>query len=126
MRRVAETLADAFLANGGGVGVANTTTGFRASAVDLGQLQAIINDALAPFNMDHVRERWNEDIGKWLARFLMSWTQRCKEIHFDREGERGIYIRLVTQDDHGYYTYEFDGFAGKRPRGPVRLATQNA
>jgi len=104
--------------------VANTTTGFRASAVDLGQLQAIINDVLEPFDMNQVRERWSEDIFTWLRRFLMSWIQRCKEIHFDTTSERGIYIQLVTQDDHGYYTYEFDGFAGKRPRGRLQRAPE--
>ena len=100
------------LSQRGGVATVNTTTGFHASAVDLGYLQNVIGDAIALFDMAQVRERWSVDLFDWIRRTLTSSIQRCKQIHFDLE-ENGIRITLDAQDDRGYYHYEFDVFPGK-------------
>ena len=100
------------LSGEGEVATTNMAHGFRACAVDLGILQDIINDALAPFDMNQIRERWDADLFRWLTHVLKSWIQRCKEMHFDL-AENGIRIRFETQDDRGHYQYEFDVFPGK-------------
>lgn len=96
----------------GEVGTINTATGFRASAVDLGALQEMMEDGLAHFDMARVRERWETDVRAWLIEMLRSWVQRCKFMHFD-PAENGIHIQIQTQDDRGYYEYEFDVFPGR-------------
>jgi hypothetical protein len=100
--------------------VGNTVTGYRASAVDVGQLQAMIEEAIATWTMEQVRARWEEDLFKWVHRFLRGWVQRCKHMQFDIE-DNGIEIRLETQDDRGYYHYKFCAFPGrKRPKDARR------
>ena len=94
------------------ISAANTSRGFPASRVDLGRLQAGLEDGLKRFDMKLVRSRWGEDVSDWMSRFLMSWVQRCKGIHF-RLARKGIHVRLETQDDRGYYRYEFDVFPGR-------------
>jgi len=96
-----------------GVKVANTARGYYASAVDLGALQEILGNAIERFDMTEVRDRWSHDVFAWFRRSILSCVQRCKEITFDLE-ENGIRISLETQDDRGYYRYEFDVFPGKR------------
>lgn len=94
----------------------DTTHGFRASAVDLGAIQDIIDDALAAFDMKRLRERWDVDVRKWIGHTIVTWIQRCKYVHFNL-AENGVHITIETQDDHGYYQYELDVFPG-RPTPP--------
>jgi hypothetical protein len=76
----------------------------------------MINDAISTWTMEMVRDRWEADLFEWLRQLLRGWVQRCKLMHFEIEG-KGIGIQLETQDDRGYYTYEFDAFPGKgRPK----------
>ena len=89
----------------------STVTGFCASAVNAGQLQQMIDDAISTWTMEMVRDRWESDLFEWLHQLLRGWVQRCKHMHFEIEG-KGIGIHLETQDDRGYYTYEFDAFPG--------------
>lgn len=62
--------------------------------------------------MEQIRERWDDDVMTWICMMIRSWVQRCKEMHFDVR-ELGIHIILETQDDKGYYKYEFDAFPGR-------------
>lgn len=90
----------------------DTTHGFRASAVDLGALQDLIEEALARFEMSQVRERWDVDVRTWIGHTIVSWIQRCKVVQFEL-GETGIHVKIETQDDRGYYQYELDVFPGR-------------
>jgi hypothetical protein len=94
------------------VAVASTRRGFPAASVDLGRLQGELEAGLEHFDMKLVRQRWKEDVSSWMVRLLMSWVQRVKMIRF-RRGKEGIHIRLETQDDWGYYLYEFDVFPSR-------------
>ena len=94
------------------ISAANTSRGFPAARVDLGRLQAELEAGLKLFDMKLVRNRWDEDVFTWMTRFLMRWVQRCKEVRF-RLARNGIHVRLQTQDDRGYYRYEFDVFPGR-------------
>jgi hypothetical protein len=112
-RRIAGGLAEELSGSAGGFGTANVTTGYPASAVDLGGIQDVIETALHRFDMAQVRSRWTDTLFPWLRRMLLTWIQRCKSIHFDLE-EKGIRLQLQTQDDRGYYHYEFDVFPGRK------------
>jgi predicted 2-oxoglutarate/Fe(II)-dependent dioxygenase YbiX len=95
---------------------ANGGYGFRASAVDLGALQNLINEGLSRFSMNEVRRRWKVDMFHWMASAVRMWIQRCKEISFDVNGY-GVHVSIETQDDRGYYHYEFDVFPGRDDGG---------
>ncbi len=88
------------------VGGPNPSTGFHASAVDVGRLQAILERGLARFDDAQLEARW-EGIFDWIRRVIRSWVQRCKQMRIERRGN-GIRIELETQDDLGYYEYGFD------------------
>jgi len=90
-----------------------TDAGYRASAVDLGALQDVLSAAIAHFDMEQVRARWSHDVFDWMRAAIAMFVQRRKEIRFDLE-ENGVHITLDTQDDRGYYRYEFDVFPGRR------------
>lgn len=94
---------------------ANTTTGFFASAVDLGRLRAAIENGLQRFDIDTLRARWEIDVRDWIGDLLPRWVQRVKELNLEL-CERGIHLRVHTQDDLGYYEYGFDVFPGRPPR----------
>ena len=98
------------------VSPASLATGYRASAVDLGRIQEEIERALELFDMEQVRSRWNDDLFVWLRRMLLMWIQRCKFLHFDIDGEKGIHIEVQTQDDRGYYEYHVEAFPGRGAR----------
>jgi hypothetical protein len=72
----------------------------------------MIEDAFARLDMAQVRERWEIDVRAWLIELLRSWVQRCKFMHFDL-AEKGVHIKIQTQDDRGYFDYEFDVFPGR-------------
>ncbi|HVR37502.1 MAG TPA: hypothetical protein VMU84_00285 [Thermoanaerobaculia bacterium] len=111
-RQIAAGLVEQLLQGSGGIATANLVTGYRASAVDVGHLQEVIERGLERFDMEQVRRRWDDDVFAWLRQILLAWIQRCKFIHFELE-ENGIRIQLQTQDDRGYYHYEFDVFPGR-------------
>ena len=46
---------------------------------------------------------------------ILTWVQRCKEMHFELE-DNGIRVEILTQDDRGYYRYEFNLFPGNAQR----------
>jgi len=86
-------------------------TGFRAASVDLAELSAMLTSGLARLDAAQVASRWNDDVFAWLSRAVMSWVQRVKMLRIERdESSGGIHVLLETQDDHGYYRYEFDVF----------------
>lgn len=93
---------------------ANTAAGFFASAVDLGRLKAALEDGLRRFDIDTLRARWDIDVRPWTAD-VSTWVQRVKELHFDLR-ERGVRLRVHTQDDLGYYEYALDIFPGRPAR----------
>jgi hypothetical protein len=86
----------------------NFTTGFHASAVDLGRLQAALARGIARLDGAQVEARWDEVFG-WMMRVLRAWVQRYKSVRIKRD-ESGIRVEIETQDDHGYYSYGFDVF----------------
>lgn len=94
---------------------ANTTTGFFASAVDLGRLKTALEDGLQRFDIDTIRARWEVDVRDWIADLVARWVQRVKQLSFDLR-ELGVHLHVHTQDDLGYYEYRFDVFPGRPPR----------
>ncbi len=89
----------------------NLSTGFYASAVDIGRLQAALEHGLARFDETQIETRWDEIFG-WIGRVARTWVQRCKRMRIERR-QMGIRIELETQDDLGYYEYGFDVFPGR-------------
>ncbi len=110
--RIAGGIVDA-VGEGFEVGVANTASGYPASAVDVGRLKATLESGLEGFGMELLRQRWDDDVAHWLRGTIRSWVQRCKLIRLDKEDE-GVRVEIETADDHGYYTYGFDVFPGKK------------
>ena len=100
----------------GEIHVASTATGYPASAVDLGRLQAEIEQALAGLTLDDIRSRWTDEVLPWLAEFTRNWIQRRKTLRAEIRGQ-GIAFTIETQDDRGHYTYAFDAFPGRRHSG---------
>jgi hypothetical protein len=94
----------------------NMSSGFHASAVDVGRLQSALERGLARFDGAQVEARWDE-IFDWIRRVVRAWVQRCKRMRIERR-ETGIRIELETQDDLGYYEYGFDVFPSRarKPR----------
>jgi len=90
----------------------NLSTGFHASAVDVGRIQATLEHGLRRFDDDQVEQRW-EEIFDWIRRVLRAWVQRCKSMRIERR-QTGIRIELETQDDLGYYEYGFDVLPRRR------------
>lgn len=111
-REIVETLAEA-TAESGRLGVSNTTGGFPASALNLGQLQEALQAGVATLDMQQVHERWKDDLFDWMRLTIGAWVQRCKFLRM-RLRKTGIHIEIETQDDYGYYCYEFDVFPGGR------------
>jgi hypothetical protein len=82
------------------VRVAATSTGFPASAVDLGRLQTEIERAFAGWSSEEIRSRWRSDVFPWVSQFTRTWVQRRSVLH--------VRIGLDTKDDRGYYHYVFE------------------
>ena len=97
---------------------ANLTSGFPASAVDIGKLQAALERGLTRFDQAQLEARWSE-IFQWIASVIGAWVQRRKELKIERR-ETGIRIELMTQDDLGYYRYGFDVFPRRRSAAPKK------
>lgn len=98
----------------------NLSSGFHASAVDLGRLQSTLQRGLTRFDQVQLEARW-EEIFDWIRRVLRSWVQRCKSMRIERHDD-AIYIELETQDDRGYYSYAFDVFPRRRRASPTSNA----
>jgi len=90
----------------------NTSTGYCAAAVDIGALKDALECGLKDFTLAQVRERWSDDVCAWMHSVVRTWVQRCKRRKLTCE-DRGVHVLLETQDDHGYYRYEFDVLPGK-------------
>jgi hypothetical protein len=93
----------------------NLSTGFHASAVDLGRLQSVLERGLARFDDGQLKTRWDE-VFDWIRRVARTWIQRRKALHIQLR-ELGIRIELETQDDLGHYEYRFDVFPRRKARG---------
>jgi hypothetical protein len=93
--------------------VADTgTTGYPASAVNLGQIKDALENALEHFSMATLQARWESDVRSFVLSVLHAWVQRAKHRKADLF-DKGIAIQIETQDDHGYYRYRFDVFPGQ-------------
>lgn len=86
----------------------NFITGFHASAVDLGRLQAALTRGVGRLDSAQLEARWDE-VFKWIMKVLRAWVQRYKSVSIKRN-EAGVRVEMQTQDDHGYYSYGFDVF----------------
>ena len=89
------------------VRVAATSTGFPASAVDLGRLQTELERAFAGWSSKEIRSRWRSDVFPWISQFTRAWVQR-RSILRAKPILSGIRIGLDTKDDLGYYRYVFE------------------
>lgn len=96
--------------------VAATSTGFPASAVDLGRLQSEMERAFAGWSANEIRSRWREEVFLWIAEFTRRWVQRRSMARITRT-RFGFRIVLDTKDDHGYYHYVFE-VGLRRPPSP--------
>ena len=113
--RLSATLTDQFQSRA----ESNLSTGYRASAVDIGRLKDAIERGLKSFTITQIRER-EDEVLRWIYDVLRVWAQRRKTSAITI-CEAGLRIELQTQDDHGYYDYAFDVFPGRRTaRGPAR------
>lgn len=90
----------------------NLQTGFRASAVDLGRLQELLEQPLRGLAMDELRRRWKDDLLPAAEKTVLGGVQRVKELRFEVR-DNGVNVQLQTQDDRGYYRYSFDIFPGR-------------
>jgi len=84
----------------------NLVRGFHASAVDLGRLQDALRRGVRRFDDAQLAARWL-DILAWIRRVIAQWVQRYKRLKIERH-PGGVHVEIETQDDHGYYRYEFD------------------
>lgn len=81
--------------------------GFRASAVDLGELKDLLEQGTRRFTMAQLVPRFDDDIQGFVHSVVTMWVQRPIEISSELR-EDGIRVRVRTQDDHGTYDYAFD------------------
>jgi hypothetical protein len=102
----------------------NLTTGFHASGVDLGRLQTALARGTARLDLMQIANRWDE-VRAWMHDVLRAWVQRYKALHIELR-ESGIRLEFETQDDHGYYSYGFDIFAGNEVERPRLAATPSS
>lgn len=92
------------------VSASNTTSGFRASAADLGALQDLIRTGLAGLDEGELDAEWDE-VEKYVKRVVRTWVQRVKRARVAHEGLK-VRVELVTQDDRGFYDYAFEVLLG--------------
>ena len=97
----------------------NLERGFRASAVDVGAIQQMLERSLARFDEAVLEDRW-DDVRLWVQRVVLAWAQRVKELRVERLGG-AFRVEIECQDDWGYYRYGFDVFpAGREAGGRMR------
>jgi hypothetical protein len=90
----------------------NLTTGMAASAVNLAQLQSLLEGVIVRFEVAELTARWDDDIQAALQDVVLEWVQRVDA--FDMQiHESGVSVSIQTQDDYGYYQYGFDVFPGR-------------
>lgn len=98
----------------------NVSTGFPASAPDIGKLQSVLASSIERMDMRAVRKRWKGEVSPWFEHVVLTWVQRCKEMR-SVVRRNGVHVRLRSQDDHGYYFFAFDVFPGiptpEKPKG---------
>jgi hypothetical protein len=61
----------------------NLASGFHASNLDMGRLQAALGRGIAGLDMRQVASRWDEVRG-WMLGVLRTWVQRYKKLHVER------------------------------------------
>ena len=101
------------IGNAAFVQTANTSRGYCAAAVNVGELQRMIENGLRRTNMETVAARKDEVVA-FIERLVTLWVQRLKEMNVEVR-DNGIYVAIQTQDDLGYYRYTWDVFPGRRP-----------
>jgi len=100
---------------GGELRVAATSTGYPASAVDLGRLQSELERALTGWSTREIRTRWRDEVFPWISQFTRAWVQR-RSILTAKRTRSGVRIVLDTKDGRGYYHYVFEVFVQKTQR----------
>lgn len=91
---------------------ANVTQGFHASRVDLASLKSTLEAGIREFTKATLLVRWEDDVRDWMHAVLRSHVQRQKQRTLTCHDE-GVHVRIETQDDLGYYVYEWDVFPGR-------------
>jgi hypothetical protein len=85
----------------------HTGVGFRASAVDLGELKELLEAGTRRITMAQLEARFDDDLRGFIHSVVTSWVQNPREIVSELHAH-GIRVRIVTEDDFGAYTYLFD------------------
>ena len=93
-------------------------SGFPASAVNVGELKSALEGGMKRLDMRAVRVRWSDDVFDWMRLTIRAWVQRCKMMRLVAR-RNGVNVKLETQDDLGYYRYEFDVFPRKSEKDVV-------
>jgi hypothetical protein len=96
----------------GGSVTYNLVTGMPASAVNLGELQGLLEGVVSDFEMAELSARWDPEVKEALQDVLLEWVQRLDAFELQLH-ESGVSISLQTQDDYGYYQYGLDVFPGR-------------
>jgi len=99
----------------GEIHTAATSTGYPASAVDLGRLQSEIERALTGWPRKEVRARWRDEVFPWISALTRAWVQRRSILTLKRT-RTGIRVIIDTKDDRGYYHYVFEAFLHLRAK----------
>lgn len=99
----------------GEIRAAATSTGYPASAVDLGRLQSEIERALDGWSRHEIRARWRAEVFPWISSLTRAWVQRRSLLTLKRT-RLGIRVLLDTKDDRGYYHYVFEAILHLRRR----------
>lgn len=95
------------------LGGPNLSRGYRASAVDVGALQTLIEQGLVRFDGERLKARWDRDVRNWIGTVIVKWVQRLKSLKLVLV-EDAVQIEMETQDDRGYYHYRFDVVPGRK------------
>lgn len=90
----------------------NLTGGYHASAVNVAELKAVIEQGLRHFTAAQLAERWEVDVRSWVSALLSRWVQRARVKTLALEGN-ALQLRVETEDDVGHYAWEFDVFCGR-------------
>lgn len=92
-----------------GARLSNLFSGYHAASVDVGSLQAAIEDGLKGVALD---TRWDE-AREWVETLLVTWLQRLERTKIERRGVE-LHIELSTRDERGVYEYVFDAFPDRK------------
>lgn len=96
----------------GNAAAVNLSLGFHASRVDLASLKSTMETGIREFTKATLQARWEDDVRDWMHSVLRSHVQRQKQRTLTCHDD-GVHVRIETQDDFGYYVYEWDVFPGR-------------